>query len=428
MSLDPQTKKLPLILATAGATAAVTLLAVNFSVGGEADHGAHHPHVRDCRSAVPALDGRAARPADRRRQPRRHAAQRRRDLSGDARGDPRARRTDHLRDLHLLVRRDRQGVRRRARRARARRRPGPRAARLGRQQPDGPNVSRDACETPASRSSATTRCTGTTSRGSTTARTASSWSSTAGSASPAASASPTSGAGNAQDPDHWRDTHFRVEGPVVAQMQAAFIDNWIKATRRGAARRRLLPAARAASATPARADVQQLARRRRREHAPDVPAVAIAAAERTIDLASAYFVPDELAMRALRRRARSAACGCGSSCPGRTSTPTVVRRASRASWGDLLRAGARDLRVPADDVPLQGAGRRRHLVVSVGSTNFDNRSFRLNDEANLNVYGRAFAERQIAVFEDDLKRSRRITFEEWEQRPWTEKLRNASHR
>ena len=37
-------------------------------------------------------------------------------------------------------------------------------------------------------------------------------------------------AGSAQDPDHWRVTHFKVEGPVVAQMQAVFLDNWIKVT------------------------------------------------------------------------------------------------------------------------------------------------------------------------------------------------------
>jgi len=62
------------------------------------------------------------------------------------------------------------------------------------------------------------------------------------------------------------------------------------------------------------------------------------------------------------------------------------------------------------------------LWTSVGSTNFDNRSFRLNDEANLNVYSRPFAERGIAVFNDDLKRSRRITYQEWLDRPWSEKL------
>ena len=62
------------------------------------------------------------------------------------------------------------------------------------------------------------------------------------------------------------------------------------------------------------------------------------------------------------------------------------------------------------------------LWTSVGSTNFDSRSFRLNAEANLNVYDRAFAQRQTADFENDLKRSRRITYEEWRGRPWYEKV------
>ncbi len=62
------------------------------------------------------------------------------------------------------------------------------------------------------------------------------------------------------------------------------------------------------------------------------------------------------------------------------------------------------------------------LLVSVGSTNFDNRSFRLNDEANLNVYDPAFAEDVTRVFEADLGQSRRISYEEWQQRPVSEKL------
>jgi cardiolipin synthase len=61
------------------------------------------------------------------------------------------------------------------------------------------------------------------------------------------------------------------------------------------------------------------------------------------------------------------------------------------------------------------------LLVSVGSTNFDDRSFRLNDEASLNIYDEAFARRQIGVFEDDLAHSKRMTFEAWQARPWTEK-------
>jgi cardiolipin synthase len=61
------------------------------------------------------------------------------------------------------------------------------------------------------------------------------------------------------------------------------------------------------------------------------------------------------------------------------------------------------------------------LWVSVGSTNFDSRSFKLNDESNLNVYNQQFAERQLADFKVDLAQSRQITLQEWETRPWTEK-------
>ena len=60
--------------------------------------------------------------------------------------------------------------------------------------------------------------------------------------------------------------------------------------------------------------------------------------------------------------------------------------------------------------------------VSVGSTNFDNRSFRLNDEANLNAIDPDFADEQARVFETDKKRSRRVTLREWQQRPRYEKV------
>ncbi len=62
------------------------------------------------------------------------------------------------------------------------------------------------------------------------------------------------------------------------------------------------------------------------------------------------------------------------------------------------------------------------LLVSVGSTNFDNRSFRINDEANLNVFDAALAARQIEIFDADWKRSKPITLEMWKQRPLREKL------
>ena len=66
------------------------------------------------------------------------------------------------------------------------------------------------------------------------------------------------------------------------------------------------------------------------------------------------------------------------------------------------------------------------LWVSVGSTNFDNRSFRLNDEANLNVLDPEFAAAQIAVFQEDKKNASRVTLEMWENRPWRRSSRERA--
>jgi cardiolipin synthase len=63
-----------------------------------------------------------------------------------------------------------------------------------------------------------------------------------------------------------------------------------------------------------------------------------------------------------------------------------------------------------------------HYMVSVGSTNFDMRSFELNDEASLNVYDAKFAQRMTEVFEEDLKSSNPYGFQRWQQRPRLEKI------
>ena len=107
--------------------------------------------------------------------------------------------------------------------------------------------------------------------------------------------------------------------------------------------------------------------------------------------------------------------------PGEKGDASIVRRASRARWGELLKAGAelyeyQPTMYHCKVLIVDG------LLVSVGSTNFDNRSFRLNDEANLNIYDAQFAREQIEIFEKDLARSRRYTFEEWDDRPLTEKI------
>jgi cardiolipin synthase len=223
--------------------------------------------------------------------------------------------------------------------------------------------------------------------------------------------------GDAQDPQHWRDTHYRVEGPVVAQMQAAFADNWMKVSGQVLHGDAYFPPARPAG--PHFAQVFKSSMDGGAESMHLMYLLSIAAATQTIDLAMAYFVPDEVALEALEA-ALKRGVKVRIIMPGHHIDSKLVRRASRALWGQILRAGAeiyeyQPTMYHCKVLVVDG------LWVSVGSTNFDSRSFRLNDEANLNVYDREFAERQRRDFEADLQRSRRITYEEWAGRPLAEK-------
>jgi len=224
--------------------------------------------------------------------------------------------------------------------------------------------------------------------------------------------------GNAQDPEHWRDSHYLVRGPAVAQMQATFLDNWLKVTGKVLHGEAYFPAI--APAGGQKAQMFSSSPSSGSESMQLMYHLAITAAERSIDLSVAYFVPDDLTrkllMDALARGVRVRLVT-----PGEHTDTETVKAASRATWGELLQAGAEiyeygptmyHCKVMIVD----------QLLVSVGSTNFDNRSFRLNDEANLNVYDAAFAQRQTQVFEDDIRRSRRVTYESWLERPWSEKL------
>lgn len=224
--------------------------------------------------------------------------------------------------------------------------------------------------------------------------------------------------GDAQDPQHWRDTHFRAEGPVVAQMQAVFLDNWIKATGAVLHGDDYFPELPAAGNEAAQMFSSSPSGGSDSMHLMYL--LAITAAHHSIHLSSAYFVPDTLSIRALVD-ALKRGVKVHIIVPGRHSDSTIVRRASRARWGDLLAAGAgiheyQPTMYHCKVLIVDG------LMVSVGSTNFDTRSFRLNDEANLNIYAADFAHRQVEVFNADLARSRRISLHEWQQRPLVEKF------
>lgn len=224
--------------------------------------------------------------------------------------------------------------------------------------------------------------------------------------------------GDARNPQEWRDSHFQVTGPAVAQIQAVFMDNWIKAQGKVLHDQSYFPAlkpigdmdAQMFSSSPSGgSDSMQL-----------MYLMAIAAAQQTIDLSIAYFVPDELAVNALIAAAKRGV-KIRIITPGQYIDTETVRKASRENWGALLKAGIKI----AEYQPTMYHCKILivdSLLVSVGSTNFDNRSFRLNDEANLNVLNAKFADEQSEIFNDDWAKSKLVTYQAWEKRPFTDKV------
>ena len=227
--------------------------------------------------------------------------------------------------------------------------------------------------------------------------------------------------GRAQGPDHWRDMHFRVQGPVVAQMQAAFIDNWIKTTGRVLNGGEYFPPLAPAGDMDAHLFMSSPSGGSESMHLMYL--MAIAATRETLDVHASYFVPDELVVRALlmalKRGVRVRVL-----VPGDHIDSELVKASSRAIWGDLLQHGA-EIHVYQPTMMHVKSLIADGLLVSVGSTNFDVRSFQLNDEASLNVYDRDFAARMTATFERDLQQAKPYTHEEWLARPWHEKLSEA---
>jgi cardiolipin synthase len=224
--------------------------------------------------------------------------------------------------------------------------------------------------------------------------------------------------GDAGDPEHWRDSHFRFEGPAVAQLQAAFNDNWIKTAGEVLNGASYFPPLEPAGTMDAHVFIASPAGGSESMHLMYL--MAVAAAEHTIDLAASYFVPDILLSRAIVA-ARKRGVRVRILVPGPHIDSATVRIASKGEWGDLLKAGV-EIHVYQPTMMHTKMLIIDDLLVSVGSTNFDMRSFELNDEANLNIYNRDFAVRMTAVFEGDLAQAQRYSLERWLNRPLRERV------
>ncbi|MFC0677690.1 phosphatidylserine/phosphatidylglycerophosphate/cardiolipin synthase family protein [Lysobacter korlensis] len=224
--------------------------------------------------------------------------------------------------------------------------------------------------------------------------------------------------GNAEDEHHWRDMHFRIEGPVVAQVQAAFNDNWIKSTGEVLNGEEYFPPLDPIGNSPAHVFISSPASGSESMHLMYL--MAIAAAKESVDLCASYFVPDRLISQALIA-ARERGVRVRIMVPGHYIDSFTVKIASKACWGPLLLAGIEIHEYRPTMLHLKMLIVDREMV-SVGSTNFDIRSFRLNDEASLNVYDGEFAAAMTEVYEHDLERAVAYSYEAWKRRPLKRRL------
>jgi cardiolipin synthase len=226
--------------------------------------------------------------------------------------------------------------------------------------------------------------------------------------------------GNAEDPDHWRDTHVRVSGPVVRGLQGAFAENWLECTGDVLAGNRYLPYIEAVE-DGGPMQVMRSSATVGDSNAEALVYLAVAAAKRSIELTSAYFVPRPAFTEALVEAAERGV-HLRILVPGSHIDKQFVRTAGRAAYDQLIEAGieiheycptmlhAKTLTVDA-------------IWSSVGSVNFDNRSFQLHDEVTLCVQSERFAGQLHEVFEKDLEASERIDPEQWRERSLAQRAR-----
>jgi cardiolipin synthase len=224
--------------------------------------------------------------------------------------------------------------------------------------------------------------------------------------------------GNAEDPDHWRDIQIHVQGPCVVPLQSGFAHNWVQTTGELISGEAFYPAI-----TPA-GDLRAMTIM----SSPEVGAstvrtlyyLSIACARESIYIANPYFVPDETAIEALIE-AKRRGVDVRIMVAGIHNDNWVARRNSVRLYGPLLRA----------DIPVLEYNRtmmhQKTMVVdgvwsTVGTTNFDNRSFSHNDENNVCVYDRTWAKALQDIFIADEPACDRVTLDAWRRRGLGERL------
>jgi cardiolipin synthase len=225
----------------------------------------------------------------------------------------------------------------------------------------------------------------------------------------------------------WRDTMFRVEGELVTGLQTTFAENWLESADEILTGDDYFPSVRdehgddAPGGTVSGLVVISSPSAGRATRARILFQTLIASARRSIDITSPYFLPDRSARAELLKAVRERGVRVRVLVPGEHADHLLTRRSSRRLYGELLQGG-----VEIHEY-LPSMHHAKVMVVDgswsvVGTTNFDNRSFGLNDEVNLATCEPALAARLDEDFGRDLSRSHRVSYEEWKDRPLTERV------
>jgi cardiolipin synthase len=218
----------------------------------------------------------------------------------------------------------------------------------------------------------------------------------------------------------WRDTMFRVEGPIVRDLQSVFAENWLESSGELLTEPGYFPLLQGAGPSTAMV-VCSTPTTGRSARNRMVYQTLLAAARETIEITTPYFLPDHSACTEMVRAIKERGVAVTILAPGQHSDHLLTRRASRRLYGPLLRAGARIFEY--DPTMIHA----KVLVIDgtwsvVGSTNFDNRSFGINDEINVAAFDSGLATRLQEDFRGDLAHSHRVTYRKWYRRPLVERV------
>ena len=217
----------------------------------------------------------------------------------------------------------------------------------------------------------------------------------------------------------WRDTMIRVEGEAVANLQATFAENWLQAAGELIVGSAYFPDIQCPEATTTLV-INSTPTIGGSTRARILMQLLIASATQNISITTPYFLPDKTLLRELCN-AVARGVQVRILVPGTKSDHMLTRSTSRGAYGDLLKNGAEVYEYQPAMIHA------KILIVDelwavVGSTNFDNRSFGINDEVNMAIRDDDVARRLAVDFISDLRQSQRITLEDWRRRPITERV------